>query len=40
MLSLLSGKNIPVIIMHINGKPKTMQKSPNYNDLVGDIRVS
>jgi|TARA_B100000287_G_scaffold373221_1_gene372297 dihydropteroate synthase len=38
MLSLLSGKNIPVIIMHINGKPKTMQKNPTYNDLVGDIR--
>jgi len=38
MLPLLSGKDIPVILMHINGKPKTMQKSPNYEDLVEDIR--
>ena len=38
MIPLLSGKDIPVIIMHINGKPKTMQKNPIYNDLVDDIR--
>ena len=38
MIPLLSGKDIPVIIMHINGRPKTMQKNPTYNDLVDDIR--
>ena len=38
MIPLLSGKDIPVIIMHINGRPKTMQKNPIYNDLVDDIR--
>ena len=38
MLPLLSGKDISVIIMHINGKPKTMQKNPVYNDLVKDIK--
>ncbi len=38
MLPLLSGKDIPVIIMHINGKPKTMQKNPTYGNLVKDIR--
>ena len=38
MLPLLSGKDIPVIIMHINGKPKTMQKNPAYDDLVEDIK--
>tara|TARA_B100002051_G_scaffold271328_1_gene305833 strand:+ start:1153 stop:1938 length:786 start_codon:yes stop_codon:yes gene_type:complete len=38
MLSLLSGKDIPVIIMHINGKPKTMQKNPTYYDLVKDVK--
>ena len=38
MLPLLSGKDIPVIIMHINGKPKTMQNNPVYDDLVEDIK--
>ena len=38
MLSLLSGKDIPVIIMHINGKPKTMQRNPVYDNLVKDIK--
>ena len=38
MLPLISGKDIPVIIMHINGKPKTMQKKPTYGDLVEDIK--
>ncbi len=37
MSTFLSGKDIPVIIMHINGKPKTMQNNPIYNDLLGDI---
>ena len=38
MLPLLSGKDIPVIIMHINGKPKTMQNNPLYEDLIEDIK--
>ncbi len=38
MISLLSGKDIPVIIMHINGKPKTMQKNPVYDNLIEDIK--
>ena len=38
MIPLLSKKDIPVIIMHINGKPKTMQKNPIYNDLIKDIK--
>ena len=37
MLPLLSRKDIPIIIMHINGKPKTMQKNPTYTDLINDI---
>ena len=38
MLSYLSGKGIPVILMHINGRPKTMQNNPAYDDLIKDIR--
>jgi len=37
MSTFLSGKDIPIIIMHINGRPKTMQNNPIYNDLLGDI---
>jgi len=28
---------VPVILMHMKGKPKTMQKKPVYRDVVGDI---
>ena len=37
MSTFLSGRDIPVIIMHINGKPKTMQVNPIYDDLINDI---
>tara|TARA_B100001250_G_scaffold394260_1_gene397941 strand:+ start:159 stop:941 length:783 start_codon:yes stop_codon:yes gene_type:complete len=37
MSTFLSGRDIPVIIMHINGKPKTMQINPIYDDLINDI---
>jgi len=39
MLSVLSENEIPVIIMHINGRPKTMQNNPIYNDLIKDIKI-
>ncbi|MBI5389389.1 dihydropteroate synthase [Candidatus Woesearchaeota archaeon] len=28
-----------VVIMHMQGKPKTMQKNPQYKDVVKDIKV-
>ena len=37
MSTFLSGRDIPVIIMHINGKPKTMQSNPIYDDLINDV---
>ena len=30
--------NVPVIIMHMKGNPKTMQENPKYNDVVDDIK--
>ena len=39
MSTFLSGRDIPVIIMHINGKPKTMQVNPIYDDLINDINT-
>ena len=38
MLSVILENDVPVIIMHINGRPKTMQNNPLYNDLIKDIR--
>ncbi len=29
--------DVPVIIMHIRGTPKDMQKNPHYEDVVGEI---
>lgn len=28
---------VPLILMHIKGKPRTMQKNPRYDDLMGEI---
>ncbi len=28
---------VPVIIMHMRGRPRTMQVNPSYNDLIGEI---
>lgn len=33
----LARLKVPVILMHMQGKPRTMQKDPRYGDVVGDI---
>lgn len=33
----VSALKVPVILMHMRGKPQTMQKKPVYRDVVGDI---
>jgi dihydropteroate synthase len=38
MKVLLANNNTPVIIMHINGKPKTMQNNISYVNLIDDIK--
>ena len=38
MISLLAQSDIPVVLMHINGKPKTMQKNILYSDLISDLK--
>lgn len=30
-------KNIPIIIMHMQGEPRTMQENPVYEDVVSDV---
>ena len=39
MASLVAENNVPVIIMHIKGKPRDMQKNPNYDNLIKEIKV-
>jgi|SRR5579871_3741283 len=28
---------VPVVLMHMRGRPRTMQKKPTYGDVVGDV---
>lgn len=37
MFSIVSELNVPYIIMHMQGKPETMQDNPVYEDVVADI---
>lgn len=38
MLPLVASCGIPVILMHMQGTPKTMQDNPYYQDAVTDIK--
>lgn len=37
MLPFVGKNQIPIILMHMQGKPKTMQKRPVYQDLIQDV---
>lgn len=37
IMNVVSEYNIPYIIMHMKGVPKTMQKNPNYDDVCREI---
>ena len=37
MPKLLAKHNAPFILMHIKGRPKSMQQNPNYNNLIKEI---
>ena len=37
MIDLVVKNNIPVILMHMQGKPKSMQKNPFYHNLIDEI---
>ena len=38
MLQLAAKNKTPVILMHMQGTPKSMQKLPVYNDLIDEIK--
>lgn len=37
MADVIAKYDVPVVIMHIKGTPRTMQADPYYEDLIGDI---
>lgn len=38
MVSVVAGAGCPVVLMHMLGEPKTMQKAPHYDDVVREVR--
>jgi len=38
MADLVAHAGVPVILMHMQGEPRTMQANPVYGDVVGDIK--
>ncbi len=37
-LEAAGGLGVPVILMHMQGEPRTMQDAPHYDDAVGEVR--
>ena len=37
LLDLVAEKNAPIILMHMQGNPKTMQENPKYNNIIEDL---
>jgi dihydropteroate synthase len=37
MAPLAAAAGIPIILMHMQGTPKTMQQSPSYQDVTGEV---
>ncbi len=36
-LEAASGLGVPVVLMHMQGEPRSMQEAPHYDDVVGDV---
>jgi dihydropteroate synthase len=37
MLAIVAQLGVPIVLMHIRGNPKTMQKMTDYQDVVGEV---
>lgn len=37
-LAVAASLGVPVCLMHMQGEPRTMQQSPHYDDVVGEVR--
>jgi dihydropteroate synthase len=38
MIEMAAGNSAGIVLMHMQGNPRTMQKNPSYGDVVEDIR--
>ncbi len=38
MVSLVAAEKVPVVLMHMQGKPQTMQKNPQYRDVLEEVK--
>jgi dihydropteroate synthase len=38
MISLVAAERVPVVLMHMQGKPQTMQADPRYDDVVQEVK--
>ena len=38
MLALAAQRNIPIVLMHMQGQPQTMQDKPYYEDVVAEVK--
>jgi dihydropteroate synthase len=38
MAELVAGEGVPIILMHMQGEPRTMQREPHYGDVVREVR--
>jgi len=38
MADLVAGADVPIVLMHMQGTPKTMQANPHYQDVVGEVK--
>jgi dihydropteroate synthase len=38
MLDLVAEHDVPIVLMHMQGQPATMQQEPAYQDVVGEVK--
>jgi dihydropteroate synthase len=39
MMTVVAREKVPVVLMHMQGAPRTMQAEPRYVDVVGEVRA-
>ena len=38
MISLVAARKVPVVLMHMQGTPQTMQEKPHYEDVLEEVK--
>lgn len=39
LLPLVAARRAPIVLMHMKGRPRTMQEDPRYGDVVAEVRA-